>query len=165
MRIFQINSSHGGVPKLAIQSDLVGELGLSTDSQRNRRHHGGPDRALCLFSLEAILALQDEGNPIYPGATGENITITGEDYATLIPGTILRLGDQVVVEITSYTVPCKIIGEAFRDQDFNRISQKSYPGWSRLYARVVQGGTITVGESIEVVGRSNQETVGSFSET
>ena len=37
--------------------------------------HGGPERALCLFSLERILELQAEGHPIFPGAAGENITI------------------------------------------------------------------------------------------
>ena len=49
--------------------------------------HGGPERAVSLFSLEVIRRLQDEGHPIYPGATGENLTVAGLDWAALAAGT------------------------------------------------------------------------------
>ena len=49
--------------------------GLEGDRHRNRKLHGGPDRALCLFSLERIEALQAEGHPIEPGTLGENLTL------------------------------------------------------------------------------------------
>ena len=63
---------------------------------QDRKHHGGPDRAVCLYSLERILALQEEGHPIYPGAAGENLTLTGLDWEALQPGMTLRLGADVM---------------------------------------------------------------------
>ncbi len=127
---------------------------MAGDRQRDLEHHGGPDRALCLFSLETILALQAEGHPIFPGSTGENVTITGLDWTSLKPGDRLQLGDDVLVQITSYTVPCNNIAPSFEDGTFKRISHKVHPGWSRLYARVLQEGTLRVGQSVTVEQRT-----------
>ena len=149
--IFQLNVSEGGVPKLAVPAGEVSATGLSGDRQRDRRHHGGTERALCLYSLEHIMALQKEGHPIYPGAIGENVTLAGIDWSLLTPGARLRLGDVVEIAITSYTVPCSNIAAAFADGNMNRVSQKKHPGWSRLYARVLQPGRIAVGDPVSVL--------------
>lgn len=84
-RIIQINVSDGGVPKRAVPSCVVSDNGLVGDPQRNLRVHGGPDRAVCIFSLERILTLQAEGHLIYPGAMGENFTISGLDWSLVSP--------------------------------------------------------------------------------
>ena len=149
--IFQINVSDGGVPKLAVAAGEVSATGLSRDRQRDRRHHGGPERALCLYSLEHILALQREGHPIYPGAIGENVTVAGLDWNLLVPGVQLRLGEGVEIAVTSYTAPCSNIAPAFADGNMNRVSQKKHPGWSRLYTRVVRPGSITPGDPVIVL--------------
>src|SRR5918998_6160844 len=107
--IFQINSSAGGVPKLPMMQAQVGALGIEGDKQRNRRFHGGPSRALSLYSLETILELQAAGHPVHPGSMGENVTLAGVDIAGLQPGDVLALGDEVVIEITGYAHPCKQI--------------------------------------------------------
>lgn len=150
-RIFSLQASDGGVPKLPIREAVVTETGVRGDRQRNLKHHGGPDRALCLLALEVILALQAEGHPIYPGSTGENVTITGLDWAALQLGNRLLLGDDVVIELTSYTVPCQNIRESFAGGAFNRLAQKTHPGQSRLYARVLQAGTVRVGQPVQLL--------------
>lgn len=146
--IYQINISGGGVPKTPVATAEVKTLGIAGDAHRNRRYHGGPERALCLYSLEHLLALQKEGHPIVPGSAGENIVTVGLDLAALEPGTRLRLGDTVEIEIASYTAPCKTIAGSFIDGKFSRISQKLHPGWSRLYARVLREGHISAGDPI-----------------
>ncbi|MYK25656.1 MAG: MOSC domain-containing protein [Dehalococcoidia bacterium] len=149
--ITHINASNGGVPKLPIERAVIGTLGVESDRQANTEHHGGPERALCLFSLERIEALQTEGHPITPGGAGENITITGLDWDAVAPGTQLRLGDSVLIEITGYTAPCYKIEANFSDGDFNRINQKTNPGWSRAYAKVIEGGPLLPGDSVELL--------------
>lgn len=146
-RIFQINASNGGVPKRPLQQAAINELGLTADKQNNTKVHGGPERAVCLYSLEQILALQAEGHPIYPGSVGENITISGLDWAAVVPGARLRLGD-VLLEITSYAAPCNQIVESFANRDSQRISQKKHPGWARAYARVQQPGTVKISDVV-----------------
>jgi MOSC domain-containing protein YiiM len=145
-RVHQINVSRGGVPKLPVPQARIGSLGLEGDYQNDQRNHGGPDRAVCLYTLEQIQRLQREGHPISPGSTGENITLEGIGLDELTPGTRLLLGDEVELEMTSYAAPCKNISDSFSDGDFTRISMQLYPGESRVYARVLQSGTVSAGQ-------------------
>jgi len=146
--IFQINISKGGVPKQPIPVANLTELGIEGDQQKNTKEHGGPERALCLFSLEHILELQAEGNPIFPGALGENITLSGIAWTELSPGDQLQLGERVIIQISKHTSPCKNIQSYFKDGDYSRLSQKANPGWARFYARVLQPGQIQIGDRV-----------------
>jgi MOSC domain-containing protein YiiM len=141
-RIVQISVSRGGVPKTAVPTARVTAEGLEGDAQRDREHHGGPERAVCLYSIEAIERLRAEGHSITPGSIGENVTVEGLDWSALGPGNHLLLGDQVLVQVTRYTSPCLNIRGSFKDGEFARVSQKRHPGWSRVYARVLVEGTI-----------------------
>lgn len=141
-RIVQISVSRGGVPKTAVPMARVTTEGLEGDAQRDREHHGGRERAVCLYSIEAIERLQAEGHSIAPGSIGENVTVEGLDWSALVPGDHLLLGDHVLVQVTRYTSPCVNIQGSFKDGEFGRVSQKRHPGWSRVYARVLVEGTI-----------------------
>jgi MOSC domain-containing protein YiiM len=147
-RLAQINvNPQGGVPKHRVPSARLTPDGVEGDRQRYLDIHGGPHRAVSLFSLERIQALAAEGHPIAPGTTGENLTLAGLDWEGLVPGVRLRVG-AVLLELTNYTVPCKTIRASFAQSDFTRISQKLHPGWSRLYARVLEAGTVREGDAV-----------------
>lgn len=146
-RIFSINTSPGGVPKLPVPEALVSTCGLFGDSQRNRRFHGGPARAVCLFSIERIRALEAEGHPIAAGSTGENITVSGIDWNLVAPGLVIEVGE-AVLEITAFTTPCRTIRDSFADGTFMRMSHKLYPGWSRVYARVLAEGMVRTDDPV-----------------
>ncbi len=148
--IFSLNRSNGGVPKLPVHEARATTEGMEGDRQKHRRFHGGPTRALCLYSLEHMLALQQEGHPIFPGAVGENVTIAGLEWEHLKPGTRLRVGE-AEIELTSYTVPCEQIKDSFSDHRLVRISQKVNPGWSRWYASVTKEGMMRVGDTVELL--------------
>ncbi len=150
-RVAQINCSAGGVPKRPVASAQVTSQGIVGDQQKNLKYHGGPDRALCLWSLEIIQMLQAEGHPIAPGSAGENLTLAGLAWASLVPGSQLHLGPQIQIEITDYAAPCRKNMRWFSDRRFSRISQRHYPGSSRLYARVLQGGVVTTGDQVQAV--------------
>ncbi len=149
--IYQLNCSNGGVPKLPVREAQLTPTGLVGDRQRYPLIHGGPERALCLYSLEVIQALQAEGHPISPGTVGENVTVAGLDWSSLTLGRRLALGDEVIVELTSYAGPCRNIRKSFRDGKFKRISQKEHAGEARLYARVIRTGTLAVGQAVRVL--------------
>jgi MOSC domain-containing protein YiiM len=150
-RIAQISVSPGGVPKLPVAAARVTTLGLEGDAQRDHEHHGGPDRALCLFSQERIRTLQAEGHPITPGSIGENLTIEGIDWNRVSPGAYLRLGEAVVAQVTRYTAPCFNITASFRHRDYSRVSQTRHPGDSRVYARVLREGFLTNGDPVRLL--------------
>ena len=150
-RIVQLSVSPGGVPKRPLPEARVTALGLEGGAHRDLEHHGGPERAVCLFSLERIHALQAEGHPIVPGAIGENVTVEGLDWSRVAPGSRLQLGAEVVIEVTRYTTPCMNIAPAFKGGHFARVSEKRHPGDSRVYARVLQTGTVRAGDPVRLV--------------
>src|SRR5205085_2538832 len=105
-RLLQINVSPGGMPKLPVLSATVTADGVAGDWQRNRKHHGGPDRAVCIFSQELYDELRDEGVETFQGQVGENFTTCGIDLRTLAPGMRLRVGEKCTIEITGVRIPC-----------------------------------------------------------
>jgi hypothetical protein len=128
--VFQINCSGGGVPKVACHEAEVNQLGLVADDQADKKHHGGPERALSLYSLEHILTLQGEGHPIFPGSTGENLTVSGLDWAQIVPGARLQIGEgetAVHLTITSFAPPAARSGTPFRMKNSNGSVKKSTP--------------------------------------
>jgi MOSC domain-containing protein YiiM len=147
--VVQINvNPNGGVPKQRILSALVGVDGVAGDKQRNRRFHGGPERAVSLYSYEHIQALQAEGHPIAAGSTGENLTIGGLDWSAIAPGDRLTIGAGLRIEITGYAAPCSNIIDSFAGGAIARMSQKLHPGWSRLYARVLAEAEVREGDVV-----------------
>jgi MOSC domain-containing protein YiiM len=153
-RVVGLQRSPGGVPKLPVGAVNVGASGMEGDRQRKPLIHGGPKRALCLYSQERIDALAVEGHRIIAGAVGENVTISGIPWERVTPGTRLVLGD-VEVEVTSYTAPCRTIAGVFSDGQFKRIGQRRHPGWSRVYVRIVRAGRITVGDRVVLMNAAD----------
>ena len=76
--------------------------------------------------------------------------LSGIDWNTIVPGRELTIGE-VRLRITNYTSPCEKIAFSFVEHDYTRISQKLHPGWSRLSARVLAGGLVTIGDAVEIL--------------
>lgn len=145
--VVSIHRSNGGVPKLPVARCRVTEAGLDGDRHHDLHFHGGPLRAVCLYSLEVIQALQREGHPIAPGTIGENLTVSGLDWALVIPDVQLDVGE-VRLQLTKFVTPCANIAGSFLGGDFSRVAQKVNPGWSRVCARVVKPGMVRVGDAV-----------------
>jgi MOSC domain-containing protein YiiM len=149
-RIESVNTSRGGVPKEPVFEAMITEAGLDGDRQRDPRFHGGPERAVVLFSLEVIRDLQREGHAIAPGTTGENLTLSGLDWRRVAPGMEITAGGARLV-ITKYVTPCLKIARSFTGGEFMRISQRDHPGWSRVAARVLEEGLVRVGDAVALI--------------
>jgi MOSC domain-containing protein YiiM len=147
--LVSINISLGGVPKLPVGEGLITPEGVLGDYQADRKYHGGPDRAISLYSLELIEALQREGHPITIGSIGENFTIKGIPWAVVGPGVFLAVGEVKLV-VTSFTTPCRTIRNSFLGSHISRVGQRPNPGWSRVYAKVLQGGKVAIGDRVAV---------------
>jgi MOSC domain-containing protein YiiM len=145
-----INTSDGGVPKLPRASCAVRFDGLEGDRQRDLENHGGPSRAVSLYSMDLIEELRAEGHPIAPGTTGENLTLAGLAWKELRPGMRLEVGE-VVLELSSHAPPCQNIAGSFRDGRMVRLSEKVHAGWSRFYARVLKEGTLRTGDRVRIL--------------
>jgi MOSC domain-containing protein YiiM len=152
-RLVSINTSNGGVPKLPVAAAApvhIAQGGVAGDRQGDRRHHGGPQRAVCLYSAELIAALRAEGHAPEAGSLGENLTLAGVDWARMLAGTRVRVG-AATLELTSPAAPCAKLTAYFAGGDFNRVSEKHHPGWSRMCARVLVEGPVQIGDAVEIL--------------
>jgi len=149
--VVQVNVSPGGVPKHPVEGTFVGRLGLNGDDHDDREGHGGPNRAVCLLAVEVIRRIAAEGHPIAPGTTGENVTAEGIEFGALPIGTRLQIGDELLLELTGPTTPCKTIRDSFSDGRFVRLGTRLHGVDTRVYARVVREGMIEPGDVIRVL--------------
>ena len=141
--LVQLSISPGGMPKLAVPSALVSAQGVAGDWQRNRKYHGGADRAICLFSAELYDALREEGIDLKWGSVGENFTTQGIDLSSLSPGTRLSVGD-CKIEILEMRDPCRSL-----DQWDKRLKTliKGRSGWM---AKVLKESVVHAGDPIHL---------------
>lgn len=149
-RLLHLNVSAGGVPKRPIDGARITALGVEGDRQREATVHGGPHRAVSILGTEAIRRVAAEGHPIGPGTTGENLTTEGFDVSSLPVGTRLEVGDEVVLELSGPANPCRTIRHSFADLRFGRVAIVAHPRDSRMYARVLQEGTVRPGDPIRL---------------
>ena len=72
------------------------------------------------------------------------------DWDNLKVGMVLKVG-KATLELSEPCVPCSKIGESFVEQNFSRIDHDKESGWSRWSARVVEEGTVSVGDSVRLL--------------
>ena len=80
------------------------------------------------------------------GVVSENVTTTGIDLQSLERDTRLGLGDEVVVRISKECVPCGLM------DDIRSGLQKELLGRRGMLAAVEEGGTVSLGDAVRVLG-------------
>ena len=151
-RLTQVNVSPGGMPNRPVPAARVSRDGVEGDWQKNRKYHGGPDRAVCLFSEELYAwLLEQRVEGLFNGSIGENFTTRGIDLMARDPGDRLRIGDQCVIELTDVREPCRQLKKW--DGRFPRLIL----GRSGWLAKVVAEGEVKAGDAIEVLNEGPRE--------
>ncbi len=145
----------GGVPKHPVETLKVHKTGCVGDKQNDTKHHGGPNRAVCLMEVRVMERLQASGHPIAPGTTGENVLVEGLDEGLLQPGVQLQAGE-VRLTITADAPPCKTIRASFQNGHFKALSHQKTEGQTRWYASVQQTGSIRLGDAVRIINEGVQ---------
>lgn len=132
----------GGIPKHSVPEARATPEGLVGDKQRYRMH-GGPNRALCLFAIEDYASLRRDGVPcVEPGTFGENVLVQGLDFAQLLPGDLLALGEEVRIELFDVREPCGTLKSV--DARFPNLML----GRSGFVCRVLREGLLRPGQVV-----------------
>lgn len=137
-----------GIRKMPVTGGIEARAsGLPGDEQGDRRHHGGPDKALHAYASgnypQWIAQLPDLVDQFRPGAFGENLVIEGAAEADIALGDIWRLGG-ALLEVSQGRQPCWRLNLRFGRPDMARLVQANgRTGW---YFRVLEPGTIAAGD-------------------
>lgn len=143
--------------KLATSEPVtVGREGIVTDTQTDRRHHGGEEQAVYAFAREDLDVWGARlGVTLRDGQFAENLTTEGIDTNAALVGEQWRIGT-VLLEICSVRTPCNDfknwMGVSGYDntQWVKRFAAEARPG---PYLRVLEEGRLQAGDEIVVVHR------------
>lgn len=126
------------------QAVLVKDWGIEGDA-----HGGNWHRQVSLLSYETVEAFRRESGlanaakvEILPGVFGENLLISGFDFPTYPVGTKFRIGE-CLLEITQIGKECHSHCEIYRQVGHCIMPTKG------VFARVLAGGEICVGQTVE----------------
>ena len=136
-----ISTKKGTVKKVVNQIVLRKEWGIEGDA-----HAGDWHRQISILSGESIDRMRNKIAELDHGMFAENIVTRGIDLTGLIVGDSLRVGDDVLLEITQIGKECHNSGCAIKSTTGECIMPKE-----GLFCRVLQGGTVESGMAITTV--------------
>lgn len=152
------------IHKQAVEQPLwCGFLGLEGDEQSDRRHHGGPDRALHHYPAEHYswwqvwqrgLGLAAPRTPWQPAAFGENLSGLGLTEAQACIGDVYRLGE-ALIQISQPRSPCFKLNQRFGYPHLSQVMQLSGRcGW---LLRVLEEGVVAPDAELQLADRPYPE--------
>jgi MOSC domain-containing protein YiiM len=134
----------------------LGATNLAGDAQADLKHHGGPERAVNVYSADhfpdwrARLDRPDLTN----GAFGENFTVAGLDEELVCIGDIFAIGE-VRMQVTQPREPCWKLARTLGVKDLvKQVQQTRRTGW---YMRVLQEGHVAAGLPVTLIERPHPE--------
>ncbi|MBI4713230.1 MAG: MOSC domain-containing protein [Planctomycetes bacterium] len=132
-------SDRKGIPKKNVRTAYleVGQ-GLKDDA-----HKGFGHRQVSLLAKESIDKMRDKGLELVEGSFAENLTTEGIELKTLPIGTELTVGAEVLLRITQIGKECHTKCAIYR-----KMGDCIMPN-EGVFAEVVKGGTVKVGDTIE----------------
>jgi MOSC domain-containing protein YiiM len=110
-----------------------------------------------MISAELIDSLTARGFPLFYGALGENLTVSGFDPHLWRAGQRYRIGADAVIEFTTLRAPCanlnvygSIYGKAIHGELYDaqcKAGDVAAAHWAcgGFYARVIHAGLISAG--------------------
>lgn len=143
-RITSINTSaHKGTRKTPVAGGhdiVIEQFGLASDA-----HAGHWHRQVSFLAAESIQTARDRGLNVHEGDFGENFTTQGINLLSLPLGTQLKLGSEVIIEISQIGKVCHT-----RCAIYYLAGDCIFPH-EGIFGVVLHGGEVHTGDDIQVV--------------
>ncbi len=141
--------------KKPVQQAFLSKGGFHGDGVADKKHHGGPDRAVCIYPFEHYALWEKEfGVTLPPAAFGENLTLTNVLEEEICIGDILQIGE-AIIQVTQGRVPCNTIDRRIEMAPFLKAIVKT--GLTGYLCRVLEEGMIASGDKVTVIERDPKE--------
>jgi len=131
----------------------LSETNLTGDGQADLVHHGGPDRALLLYSALHYPDWEVQfGYPVPYGGFGENFTVDEVDEHQVCLGDRWAT-DDIEIEVSQPRLPCFKLARRLDRPGLNvEVMNNRKGGW---YARALKQGNVCEGETLKLIERPN----------
>ena len=118
---------------------FVADWGICGDAHAGKWH-----RQVSLLSHDRVEEFRARGAVVEDGAFGENLVVSGFDFKNLPVGTKFRCND-VLLEMTQIGKQCHTHCEIYKVMGDCIMPREG------VFARVLHGGTISVGDTLSIV--------------
>ncbi len=139
----------------------LGSTNLVGDEQADKRHHGGPDKAVCCYAAEHYPEWSHLlGLPMPHGGFGENFTTQGLTEERVCIGDVFTAGGAhgsggVVVQVSQPRQPCANISRRWERPDLPRRMEET--GRTGCYLRVLAEGEVGAGDTVTLIDRPHPQ--------
>lgn len=165
-----VTAWRSAILKGAVPRALVGATGLGGDAQKERKHHGGPFKAVLVYAAahytawervlpphaalhaDALRAMSAEvdASAFGFGAFGENVTVDGPSEDTVCIGDTWRIGT-CELQVTEPRGPCNMLTRRWmRPALLGEVQRSAASGW---YNAVVRAGEVAPGDDARLLHR------------
>ncbi len=131
-----------GVRKAPCPSGVFLEnYGMANDAHAER----GIKRQVSLLSVDSIEKMRSMGLSVGPGDFAENLTVEGMELHTLLPGTRISVGSEVILEISQIGKACHAGCAIFKEVGKCIMPKEG------VFATVVKGGEVRTGDAVDIL--------------
>jgi len=137
------------IEKQAVGRVFLAKEGFHGDQVADLKHHGGPERAVCIYPAEHYALWEQEfQKPLPPATFGENLTVSGMLEQDVYIGDVFRVGE-AIIQVTQGRVPCQTIDRRLEMTPLMKRMVKT--GFTGYLCRVIEEGEIQADSDIELV--------------
>ena len=147
-------SWESGIFKSGVDGPVwLGETNLAGDGQADLVHHGGPDRAVLVYSADHYTSWEDRfGRSLQYGSFGENFAVSGTNETEVCIGD-RWVSDDIEIEVSQPRLPCFKLARRLDMPGLNlEVVKKRNGGW---YTRTLKPGNVERGQKLTLVERPN----------
>jgi len=141
-----------GICKTPVTEPLhLGKRGLEGDGVGDPRHHGGYDKAVCVYNVDHYQYWENLfGITLSFAAFGENLSVSNIHEDDVCVGDVFMLGT-AIVQVSQPRQPCKTLASRYGRADMIKLVVDA--GFTGFYLRVLQEGIVEKKSSFVLVNR------------
>ncbi len=129
-----------GIEKKVVSESWLTFQGFTGDGPFNLKHHGGPDRTVCVFPVEHYAYFEKKFQKKLPkSAFGENLMVSGMLEKDVSIGDVFQIGE-AIIQITEARNPCSTIAKYNHMPELYKEVQRT--GYTGYLCRTIKEGKI-----------------------
>ncbi|PEB74377.1 MOSC domain-containing protein [Bacillus thuringiensis] len=139
---------HTGINKKQVKEPVyLSFVKFNGDGQADLVHHGGVDKAVCVYTGDHYPYWEKELNQdLVYGAFGENITVSGMREEDVCIGDTFELGE-AIVQVTQPRQPCFKLAKKYNIPKLPLYFQET--GYTGFYFRVLKEGWVSAVDTLK----------------
>jgi len=136
-----------GICKKPVSGPIrLGVLCFEGDAVADTKNHGGPDKAVCVYSTDHYPYWEQVlGIPLPPAPFGENLSVSNLHEDDIRIGDIFQAG-MALLEVSQPRQPCKTLLARYGREDLIKLMLST--GYTGFYFRVLEEGVVERGSPL-----------------